>query len=541
MTDNIVESIKIKTYFSLKFINDFNNFIKDLLNLIDIDKKANESINLLINIVKQGSIGSQEKKIINDAIYVLGDIFELYDEIKNNPEITNNIIQDIDELEKQIDSNIDEYQFTKSNPMKGISWNKSKQKYLVRYKVENKSINTVVKTLSLGAKKIINLNKCSSNGIFEVNEENIQKFSFNYNENQFITYYYENQFYFDINHLINVFKVKNKQRDYILSNNKNLITHYLWHKNKYGGYFMRKLISEESMYLITLNSRSKFAKEFKKDVAKILVELRKNNNLEISENRLVLRTDDSYNLISDSITNIRHYSYDNIVDTEYVYTIIRKIIYSNLAVYLYENVLYAFIILHPNCERKIILKFGFSCEFVERYLSLKKEYKCNVFLIKLKLIKNQKVEKKFHNALQKLYPSMIYKTVIDNHEKTELYYFNPILMNFYDNYDGEIVNTSILETCNDNKYNSVLSEINISDQIFLDVLRDMNIENNNKLIEYIMNRNNNELEIERIKSSENDKQRKHEIECLKLQSLENDKKREHEYRMAKLNKLSKEQ
>lgn len=88
-----------------------------------------------------------------------------------------------------------------------------------------------------------------------VDENDINKFTFDYNGKKFITYYYDNKFYFDINHLIKVFDVKDDQRIKIINKNEHLMTHYLWHKNEFDGYFMRKLISEESMYIITLNSK----------------------------------------------------------------------------------------------------------------------------------------------------------------------------------------------------------------------------------------------------------------------------------------------
>ena len=55
-------------------------------------------------------------------------------------------------------------------------------------------------------------------------------------------------------------------------------------KNAFGGYTIREFINEETMYQIILSSNSEFSKSFKKDVSKILCQLRKDEQLIITNN-----------------------------------------------------------------------------------------------------------------------------------------------------------------------------------------------------------------------------------------------------------------
>ena len=52
---------------------------------------------------------------------------------------------------------------------------------------------------------------------------------------------------------------------------------------------MRELISESTMYKVLLGSNSKISKKFKNDVANILVELRKDGQLKVTNKEITLQ------------------------------------------------------------------------------------------------------------------------------------------------------------------------------------------------------------------------------------------------------------
>jgi hypothetical protein len=57
-------------------------------------------------------------------------------------------------------------------------------------------------------------------------------------------------------------------------------------KNEYGGYIVRELIEEETIYNIILSSESEISKKFKKDVSRLLCKLRENKQLTVTNDKL---------------------------------------------------------------------------------------------------------------------------------------------------------------------------------------------------------------------------------------------------------------
>src|SRR5581483_3827409 len=119
--------------------------------------------------------------------------------------------------------------------------------------------------------------------------KNSVKIHFAYKGHYFITYSYKNELYFDIQHLISVLNLKQSSRNAKYNDYCNEIVYYKWHQNQYSGYILRELVNEKTMYDIVLSSNSVFTKKFKKDVAEILVELRRTNKLQLTNDKLQLR------------------------------------------------------------------------------------------------------------------------------------------------------------------------------------------------------------------------------------------------------------
>ena len=67
---------------------------------------------------------------------------------------------------------------------------------------------------------------------------------------------------------------------------KHEIKLYKWHPNQYGGFYLRELIPERTLYKLILSSNSKISKTFKNDVSEILENLRKEDQLEITNEKI---------------------------------------------------------------------------------------------------------------------------------------------------------------------------------------------------------------------------------------------------------------
>lgn len=167
MNNNIIEIITTKKYFSQKTVNNTIQLLTDIDNILEINKECKNTLNKLIVIIKRGNVNSFNKNKIIKYVDILNDVFKVYYETKNNldesesndesdedndePEESN----DINELEKNLDSEIKEYEFSEINPMKGISYDKTKEKYYVKVIINDKKLNTTCKNLNDAVQKII--------------------------------------------------------------------------------------------------------------------------------------------------------------------------------------------------------------------------------------------------------------------------------------------------------------------------------------------------------------------------------------------------
>ena len=154
------------------------------------------------------------------------------------------------------------------------------------------------------------------------------------------------------------------------------------------------------MFAIVLSSNSKFSKALKSDVSNILVELRKQNQLVISNDTLMLASTGAtqQNLITNTALlndgrKLDYCVYTNFEDALYVKHLLSLGAHIILNPYL-KMPAYAFIILLATDEQYIIIKFGFTDDIIERINTLKSEYSANVFLVGLRLVKSESCEKR---------------------------------------------------------------------------------------------------------------------------------------------------
>jgi len=100
-----------------------------------------------------------------------------------------------------------------------------------------------------------------------------------------------------------------------------------------------------------------------------------------------------------------------------------------------KHVLYYFITSITNLrDNRIIIKFGYTADLLERYPSLQKEYDCKFVLVGVKIINSQQDEKQFHRLLKSKYSELNYKIKVGDKHKDELYYFDDRLTEEFFNF-----------------------------------------------------------------------------------------------------------
>jgi hypothetical protein len=244
---------------------------------------------------------------------------------------------------------------------------------------------------------------------------------------------------FDIQHIIQLTDSKKTNAYDKYNKFKDKIMHYGFKKNQYGGYILKEFIPEEAMYGIILSSNSEFSKGFKSDVSKLLAELRKQTGLIIEGDQLKLN-----NSLPDSNTkelcdnNIKHEldliiqdnetnrSYNNPYYCNMVKNLVRAGSSITIQKYQQQHVMY-FAILTLNDRsglNRIFCKIGYSADIVERFRSLRTEYRCGVFLVDLRTIKSEQSEKEFHKMIRRTKPHLSYPIKINSINKDEVYVFD---------------------------------------------------------------------------------------------------------------------
>ena len=107
----------------------------------------------------------------------------------------------------------------------------------------------------------------------------------------------------------------------------------------------------------------------------------------------------------------------------------------NLSDYIYKHIMYMF----------IMEKIGYSNDFDNRKKKLCYDYNCDMFLIGIKLVNSEKDELKFHTFMKNIYPSLIFNYKLKNNNKHELYFFDDIVINEFNNYNIELTNKLLIE------------------------------------------------------------------------------------------------
>lgn len=388
-------------------------------------------INKVIKIVNKPKYYAADKKILiqikSSVIDVVKKYEEEYNEEENDDIINPNLT--VDQIEKLLDDKIPCYHFNDRHPMKTVTFDATHNRW--RFKNDSIDRNSNNKT------KIIDMAK---NYLFpdleyDPNKTYTKKY-FAYQDHYLVSYWTNNEPYFDIQHTISVLNLKTASSNLKYNEYCKKIVFRFWHKNIYDGYILRELIDEKTMYDLILSSNSDLSKSFKKDISEIQADLRKENKIQITNKKIKKTSANSNNKHCNLVQNKKFcfYSYNIPEHVTFVQDMIHQGCQISIGKFSNKHVLYAFIITLKTDHNYVIIKFGYTYKLHKRFKSLQSEYKSNVHFINAKIITAESDEIKFHKILKTKYPHLIEEYSIDGKDKTELYKFNPVLIKEFNEY-----------------------------------------------------------------------------------------------------------
>jgi prophage antirepressor-like protein len=351
---------KINELVKMKYVkkNDVT-FIQDNLENIK-EYTTNEEakyIDTIIKVISKPKIKSDErnkmKQIKSNVINILKKYEEEYNDQDNEDDVEDELT--VDEIEKKLDDKIPDYNcFNENHPMNNVNYTNNDT---WRYKnnsndKKTKNFNTIIEYA-----KEKNIPQKSENF------GKIWKKHFCYRNHYFVSYWKNNEPYFDIQHIISVLNLKKSSWNDKYNEYNDDIKYYIWHKNEFGGFILRELINEKTVYEIILSSNSEISKSFKKDISKILADLRKEGQIEISNEKIVKKKKRNITNEENILDNKIYepiYSYDNLLHVQYIQHLIFLGSQIPLGKYLNKHILYAFFIPINVNHKDIIIKFGYT-------------------------------------------------------------------------------------------------------------------------------------------------------------------------------------
>ena len=324
--------------------------------------------------------------------------------------------------------------FTENNPAEYIKYNKNKELYILNY-VDNEVASKKLKKLIAQLKeKLVHEKEKKFLKIVDLRK-------IEYKGKKIIIYLSDNKAYFDINHVISLFDdIKSKKDKY--NEYKGNIVLYDFRDNKYGGFYIKEFINQETFFKMLLHTNSIFSNKFKNDVAKLLDSLTNNGMITITNNNMVAITKKPNEYIIEEYNYTQTYENENLLGL--AKERIKECKKTNWNKFLKKHVMYFFLITleDPDGLNRILCKIGYSCNLIDRFKSLESEYKCKFYLLGLKLVNSVMDEKEFHTLLKRKYPEFIVNLKIGMHDKDETYVFDKDLYKTFLDYVDKVEFTS---------------------------------------------------------------------------------------------------
>ena len=201
MADKIItciEAFNAKTSFNNK------SFVCNKLKQIEdkVTEKESELVTTSVEILSKCRLTQDEKtEVVNNKKQLIKIIRKYEEEFEESGEASEEPLDEnlpVDDVDKLLDAKVDKYKdFNQNHPMEGVSFDKHNKNFKIHYGNINKS-----------AKKVL----AATNMILEAYKEKfgvlsselIAKKSFLYKKQYFITYWYNDELYFDILHIISI-------------------------------------------------------------------------------------------------------------------------------------------------------------------------------------------------------------------------------------------------------------------------------------------------------------------------------------------------
>lgn len=274
---DVIAELKVCTYvkmsFRKKFMDVFNKFsftpaqqttYDKALELLQVGYVTDEKLDTIVHLVKSLA-GLEMKENDIDGLIITGN------EIVSPQIATEN-------TEKLLDSEVKKYsRFSETNPMDGVRYDVSKKIYKISVNNQKSSSKFLEKACKTAIDRTVDAN---TNGTVNIVHQFCDHFE--YKKRQFVVYATKDTVYFDIQHIINTLQLTDAMRNIKYNEFSKDIVGYNIFQNDYGGYCIREYITEQTAYEIILSSRSVLSKSFKKDVSKILADVRKSGLLTLS-------------------------------------------------------------------------------------------------------------------------------------------------------------------------------------------------------------------------------------------------------------------
>jgi hypothetical protein len=397
----------------IKF-NKLKDTLIELVKSTKYTKKLKETLDQLQESLEQEGLTKEDEcNLIEDAIKEIED----------------------ENLESILDNECHRYnKFTEKNPAENVSYDSKNKKYVYRNEGDKKTKKEL-------ADLIVHIKtKDKFTEIF-------RKFVLNkisYKNKKIIIYISENKAYFDLNHVINLLDdLSDKSKVEKYQNYRDKIVAKEFRDNKYGGFYVKEFIDQETFFKILLNSNSLFSTKFKDDVAKLLDKLTNTGNLMITNDALTIQVQKPQKEINNELLTgdyIYTQTYDNDELVGFIKHQIKDFKKVNWIKYLDKHVMYFFVITleDPDGKNRILCKVGYSSDLIDRLKGLGNEYNCKLYLIGLKVVNREGDEKEFHNYLKRKYPELVVNMKIGKHNKDEIYVFDIELYKDFLNYRDKI-------------------------------------------------------------------------------------------------------
>ena len=150
----------------------------------------------------------------------------------------------MNEIEEKLDAKIPEYnKFDVNHPMKGVTWNKSKN--LWRYNLEGNDKTNKNQIIIIGYAKQNLLPEKSKNILCDITKKILDN-----NDCALIKYIHNNKTYYDIRHILHYLSLKKSSTCDKYNSIKDKIIGIYFHKNIFNGYIIRELININTVKLL---------------------------------------------------------------------------------------------------------------------------------------------------------------------------------------------------------------------------------------------------------------------------------------------------